>query len=86
MLQVKCLRDLIILYTLILFYIEDCDKVTFTANQKHIFAVDLDKINFDNNFDEYDPDVIIHIRFLAWQSKFLKHKALKKNKELIPIG
>ena len=77
---------MIILYTLILFYNEDCDKVTFTANQKHIFAVDLDKINFDNNFDEYDPDIIIHIRHLAWQSKFIKHKALKKNKELIPIG
>ena len=77
---------MIILYALILFYNEDCDKVTFTVNQKQIFAVDLDKINFDNSFDEYDPDIIIHIRLLSWQSKFKKHKALEKNKELIPIG
>ena len=33
-------------------------KETFIANQRHILAVDLDKINLDNNnnFDENDPD------------------------------
>ena len=38
------------------------------ANQRHILAVDLDKINLDNdnNFDEHDPDTIIHARLLAW--------------------
>ena len=32
---------------------------------KNILAVDLNKINFDNNFDEADPDIIIHIRLLC---------------------
>ena len=62
----------------ILFYNEDFDKVTFIANKKHIFAVDLEKINLDNNFNENDPDTIIHIILLAWPSKFKKRKALKK--------
>ena len=29
-------------------------KVTFIANQINILAVDLEKINLDNNFDEDD--------------------------------
>ena len=67
----------------ILFYNEDFDKVTFIANQRHILAVDLDKIKLDsdNKFDEDDPDTIIHVRLLAWHSKFKKHKALKKISE-----
>ena len=54
----------------ILFYNEDFDKVTFIANQKHILVVDLQKINLDNNFNENNPDTIIHIILLAWPSKF----------------
>ena len=44
----------------ILFFNEDFNKVIFIANQRHIFAVDLDKFNFDedNNLDEDDPDTI----------------------------
>ena len=58
-------------------------KVIFIANQRHIPAVDLDKINLenkynDNNFDEDDPDTIIHVKVLAWLSKSKKRKALKK--------
>ena len=57
----------------ILSYNEDFDKVTF-------LAVVLDKVNLDNdnNFDDDDPDTIIHVRLLAWCSKFEKCKALKK--------
>ena len=53
----------------------------------HILCVNLDKIYLDNDFDEDNPDVIIVIKRLAWQSKFKKHKALKKKigKELITI-
>ena len=49
------------------FYNEDFDKATFIANQIHIFAVDLDEINIDNdnNFDEDDADTIIHVRLLT---------------------
>ena len=46
----------------IIFYNEDFDKSTFIAYQKHILTVDIKKNNLDNNSDENDPDVIIHIR------------------------
>ena len=65
----------------ILFYNEDLVKVTFIVNQRFILAVDLDKVNRDddNNFYEDDSHIIIHVRFLAWFSKeSLKGKALKK--------
>ena len=66
----------------ILFYNDNFDKVTFIANQGHIYAVELDKINLnnDNNFDKDDPDTIIHVKFLAWCSKFKSAKHLKKDK------
>ena len=54
----------------VLFYNEDFGKVTFIANQKHTLAVDLEKVNLDNNYNEDDPDTIIHIRLLARHSKF----------------
>ena len=65
----------------ILFFNEDFDKVTFIANERHIIPVDLDKINLDNdnNIGEDDPNTIIHVRLLAWRSKFEKCRALKKN-------
>ena len=49
---------------------------------KDIVAVNLDKINFDNNTkcDEVDPDTTIHVKILCWHSKFEKRKALKKHK------
>ena len=61
----------------ILSYNEDFNNVTFITNQRHILAVVLDKINLDN-FDEDDPNTIIHVRHLAWLSKFERCKALKK--------
>ena len=50
-----------------LFFNEDFNIVIFIANQRHIFAVDPDKINFDekNNLDGHDPDSIIHVRSLS---------------------
>ena len=64
----------------LLFYNDHFDQVTFIANQRHILAVAPDKINVYNynNFHEDDPDTIIHVRLLAWSSKFGKRKALKK--------
>ena len=55
----------------ILFYNEDFEKVTFIANQRHILAIDLDKITLanDNNFDEDDPDTIT-LWHLAWCINF----------------
>ena len=44
-----------------------------------ILNVDLNIINFDNNFDADNPETIILIRLLAWYVKFEKRKAIKKN-------
>ena len=36
-----------------------------------ILNIDLNNINLDDtNYDEDDPETIIHIRLLAWQIKF----------------
>ena len=54
-----------------------------------LLVLDLDKINLDddNNFDEDDPDIIIHVRLLARRNKFEKPKALKEkiSKELMSV-
>ena len=46
-----------------------------------ILSTDLNNINLDdvNDDDDDDPKTIIHVRLLAWLSKFEK-KTLKKNK------
>ena len=52
-----------------------------------ILNIDLNCINLDDDdFDEDDSGTIIHVRHLAWHTKFEKCKALKKelNEELIP--
>ena len=80
-------------YTLMminLFIVQIFDKVTFIANQRHFIVVDLDKINFDhdNNFDEDDPDTVIHRRTFGLGVVNLKNaKHLKKiSEELMPIA
>ena len=54
-----------------------------------LLVLDLDKINLDddNNFDEDDRDIIIHVRLLARRNKFEKPKALKEkiSKELMSV-
>ena len=48
-----------------------------------ILSTDLNNINLDDvnddDHDDDDPKTIIHVRLLAWLSKFEK-KTLKKNK------
>ena len=72
----------------ILYFNEDSCNVLFNCNGIGIFNIDINNINFDNNFDEDDPDTIIHVRLLAWHIKFEKRKGLKRelNKELMPIA
>ena len=53
-----------------------------------ILSVDLNNINLDDiNYDEDDPEAIIHVRLLVWHSKFEKRKARKKelNEELMLV-
>ena len=52
-----------------------------------ILSLDLDKIYLnDVDFDEIDPETIIHKSLLVWLNKYEKRKALKKDisKELMP--
>ena len=37
--------------------------VAFCCDENSIISVNLNKINFDNNFDEDHPDTVILIRF-----------------------
>ena len=32
----------------------------------------------DNNFDEDDPETIIHVRLIAWRNRFKQRKTFKK--------
>ena len=53
-----------------------------------ILSIDPNNINLDDtNFDEDDPETIINVRLLAWDIKFEKLRALKKelNEELMVI-
>ena len=56
----------------ILYFNEDSGNVACNCNRIGIFNIDLTNINFDNKFDEDDPDSTILIRLLAWHTKFEK--------------
>ena len=53
-----------------------------------ILSIYFNNIDFDDtNYDEDDPETIIHIILLAWHIKFEKRKALNKelNEELMLV-
>ena len=44
-----------------------------------IFCIDLNNINLDDvNFDEDDPETIIHDKLMVWRNKFKQRKECKK--------
>ena len=73
-----------------IFYLnENFGNFIFNCNEMGVLNIALNCINFDdNNFDEDDPDPVIHVRILAWHIKFEKRKALKKelSEELMPVA
>ena len=73
-----------ILYPLMMISLfnEDCNKVTFSANEMGIFSVDLDKTNLDDdkNFDKYNPEIKINVRLLAWVTNLKNAKHSKRYK------
>ena len=49
----------------------DSNNVTFFSDKMGNFSVDLNKINVDDvNFNEDDPESIIHFRFMIWHNRF----------------
>ena len=67
----------------VLYFNKDSGNAVFNCNGMALLNIDLNNINLDNNFDEDDPNTIILISLLAWDIKFEKSKAHKKelNKE-----
>ena len=64
----------------ILYFDGDFINVVFNCNEMGILNINVNFINLDdNNFDEHDPDTTVHVRLLAWQTKFKKRKAFKKD-------
>ena len=63
----------------LLFLDENSCDTTFCCDEMGILSVNLNDINFNNNFNEDDPDTVILFRRLALHSKFKKRKALKKD-------
>ena len=54
-------------------------KILVMLNFLAIVSIDYNNINLDDtNYDEDDPENIVHIRLFAWHIKFEKRKALKK--------
>ena len=72
----------------IFYFNEDSLNDVFFCNKMGILNTDLNNINFDNIFDEDDPDTVILIRLLAQHIKFEKGKAFKKklNEGLMPVA
>ena len=73
----------------ILYFDKDIGNAIFSYNEMGILNIELNCINLDdNNFNEDDCSAIIHVRLLAWRTKFEKCKALEKelNEELMPVG
>ena len=63
----------------ILYFNEESDNVIFNCNGMGIRSIYLNNINLDDiNYEEDDPETIIHIRILAWHIKFENGKQLKK--------
>ena len=57
----------------------DSGDAVFSCNEMDILSIDLNNIELDDtNYDEDEPETIIHIKLLAWHIKFEKIKALKK--------
>ena len=73
----------------ILYFLEDYSDAVFPCNEMGILIIDCNKIILDDtNYDEVNPEIVIHIRRLDWYVKLEKCKALKKelNEELMLVA
>ena len=58
---------------------KDSGHFILFCNEMGIVSININSINLDDtNYNEDVSETISHVRFLAWHSKFEKHKALKK--------
>ena len=62
----------------IIFVNEDSNNITLLSDEMGFLSVDLNNINLDDaNFDEDDPETIIHVRLMVW---------CNISKELMPVA
>ena len=65
----------------ILFIDEDSRNATLPIDEMVFIEIsaDLDDISLDEiNFDKHDPETIIHVRLMAWCSRYKQCKACKR--------
>ena len=69
----------------LLYFNADSGGAIFSCNEMGVLSIDLNINLDDTNYDEDDPETIIHTRLLTWHIKFEKRKAFKKelNEELM---
>ena len=53
----------------------DSGSVTFPSDGMGLVNVDLNNISPDNNFDDYDPEININVRPMAWCDRYKQRKA-----------
>ena len=65
------IKNFIMLYSKMMissFLMKDSGNVIFFGGEMGILSVGLNNINLtDANFYEDDPEIIIHVRLMAWQ-------------------
>ena len=78
----KVLKDLdnaVFFNDTLVFVNADSDDVTLFSDDMGLVNVDLNNISLgDDNLPSADPESIIHIRFMAWCSKYKHCKTCKK--------
>ena len=57
----------------------ESDIVAFFSNNIGLNSINLNNINpDDDDFDNFDPETINHVRLMAWYNRYKQRKAYKK--------
>ena len=68
----------------------DSDIVTYFSSDMGLNTINLNNANLDvDNFDDYDPETINHVRLMTWYNRLIdisniKH-VKKTDEELVPV-
>ena len=66
----------------------DSNDGTFLSDDVDLVYIDLKNFSLDgDNFNDSDPETVIHVRRMGWCSRHKRRKACKKevSKELMPV-
>ena len=57
----------------------DSHFATFFSDEVSVITMNFNNINLDdNNFDEEDPETIIHVRLIAWCNRYNQARCITK--------